>query len=161
MLQKMDAEIQWVLVCHCCLLGDLASLSTFRIFNYVFQFLCTNVITVVLKNKIVLSWIPVDNYKISDAFVMNVVGIYTLKWVNKIYERNWWCRWLRRNHAITFFSRRTVMSDMISGQKTDNSALDVIEETPWWAKCKSSKTVDLRAGSMMILSFDKATPSSV
>jgi hypothetical protein len=35
-----------------------------------------------------------------------------------------------------------VIAGVIPGQKTDDSALEIMEVTPWWAACKADKTIN-------------------
>jgi hypothetical protein len=54
-----------------------------------------------------------------------------------------------------------VIAGVIPGQKTDDSALEIMEVTPWWAACKADKTSSRRLGGIIILSLYSITPSIV
>jgi hypothetical protein len=54
-----------------------------------------------------------------------------------------------------------VIAGVIPGQKTDDSALEIMEVTPWWAACKADKISSQRLGGIMILSLYIITPSIV
>ena len=58
-------------------------------------------------------------------------------------------------------SRVEVMSSVMPGQNTEDSALAIMADVPWWAACSAAKQVGLRDGGMMMRSLYRMTPSTV
>ena len=53
------------------------------------------------------------------------------------------------------------MSDVMPGQNTDVSALDIIDVTPWCAECRAVSMSLRKEGGTMMQSLYMATPSTV
>ena len=56
---------------------------------------------------------------------------------------------------------RLMMSDVMPGQNTDVSALDIIDVTPWCAECRAVSMSLRKEGGTMMRSLYMATPSTV
>ena len=55
-------------------------------------------------------------------------------------DGNIWLQWLQRQHVL--------IAGVIRGQKTEASALEFMEVTPWWAECRTVKTSCLSEGGL-------------
>ena len=57
-------------------------------------------------------------------------------------------------------SRASLISDIIPGQNTDDSALVIMPLVPWWEAWSVDRTFDLRDGGTSTRSLYKITPST-
>ena len=52
-----------------------------------------------------------------------------------------------------------VMSCVMPGQKTEDSALAIIADVPWWAACSAARQLGLRDDGITMQSLYRITPS--
>ena len=54
-----------------------------------------------------------------------------------------------------------VMSSVMPGQNTEDSALTIMAEVPWWGVCNAIRQSCLRDGGMTMQSLYRMTPSII